>query len=355
MKKLLIVIPSLQQGGGQKFVMDLAKGIDATKYQVKILVYYPKSDSIFDRFAEENQMDMVYLDKRVGLDISFFKKVRAVVREYRPDVIHTHLDSMLYLLPVYKRKQIKLHTVHTLAEKETGGLQGVVRFFAYKILGVLPVGISDTVADSIAREHKIKRDKVPVVYNGVDCRRYDLPKIKSDKIRFVTVGNIYYVKNYSFLVDCFAEVAREIENVSLTIVGDGVLRGKIEELSRRLGVADKVRVTGVVSDVENYLADADIYVASSKFEGLPISMLEAMSAGLPVISTNVGGVPDIIKTGENGILVASGDREGYVKALRELITDAEKRSEYSRRAKIFSAKYDETVTIAGYQALYDGV
>ncbi len=354
MKKVLIVIPSLAQGGGQKFVMDLAKGIDKTQYQVKILVYYPKNNSIFDRFAEENQMDTIYLDKKVGLDKSFFKKVRTVVKEYRPDVIHTHLDSMLYLLPVYKRKQVKLHTVHTLAEKETVGLQGVVRFLAYKIRGVVPVGISDTVADSISREHKIKREKVPVVYNGVDCKRYDLPKIKSDKIRFVTVGNIYSVKNYSFLIDCFAEVARENENISLTIVGDGVLRGEIEEQAQQLGVADKIRITGVVSDVENYLADADVYVASSVFEGLPISMLEAMSAGLPVVSTNVGGVPDIIKNGENGILVALGDKEGYVQAIRELITDEEKRRAYSERAKLLSAKYDETITVEGYEKLYQG-
>ena len=352
MKKILIVIPSLEQGGGQKFVMDLANGIDKTRFQVKVLVYYACSDSIFDRFAKEHGIDTVYLNKTPGLQISFFEKVRAVVREYAPDVIHTHLDSMLYLLPAYKRKQVKLHTVHTLAEKETNGLQGVVRFLAYKICGVVPVGISDTVADSIAREHKIKRDKVPVVYNGVDCKRYDIPRIKSDKIRFVTVGTIYSVKNYSFLVDCFAEVAREIDNVTLTIVGDGVLRGEIEEQIQKTGVSDKVRVTGVVSDVENYLADADVYVASSIFEGLPISMLEAMSAGLPVISTKVGGVPDIIKDGENGILVASGDKEGYVQALRSLINDPSKLRAYSERAKALSQKYDEKITVEGYERLY---
>jgi glycosyltransferase involved in cell wall biosynthesis len=168
------------------------------------------------------------------------------------------------------------------------------------------------------------------------------------------VGTIYNVKNYSFLVDCFAEVAKDIENISLTIVGDGVLRGEIDEQVKKSGIADKVRITGVVSDVENYLADADVYVASSIFEGLPISMLEAMSAGLPIISTNVGGVPDIIKHGENGILVAPGDKNGYVQALRELINDETKRREYAERAKLLSAKYDEKITVEGYEKLYQG-
>lgn len=354
MKKVLIVIPSLAQGGGQKFVMDLALGIDKTQFQVKVLVYYKRSDSVFDHFAEEHGIDTVYLNKTVGFHPSFIKQVKAVVKDYRPDVIHTHLDSMLYLLPLYKRKQIKLHTVHTLAEKETIGLQGVVRFLAYKLRGVVPVGISDTVADSIAREHKIKRHKVPVVYNGVDCKRYDLPRVPSDKIRLVTVGNVYNVKNYAFLVDCFAEACRDVPEATLTIVGDGVLRGAIEEQIASLGLSERVKITGVVPDVENYLADADIYVASSIFEGLPISMLEAMSAGLPVISTNVGGVHDIIKDGKNGILVPSGDKKAYVAALRALVTDADRRRAYGETAKRLSVKYDEKITVAGYEALYRG-
>lgn len=354
MKKVLIVIPSLEQGGGQKFVMDLAKGLDKSKFQVKILVYYRHTGSVFDRFAEENQIETIYLDKKTGLDLALFKKVRAIIRGYHPDIIHTHLDSMLYLLPVYKRRQIKLHTVHSIAEKEAFGLQRTVRFWAYKLFGVVPVAISDTVADSIVQVYKVHRNRVPVVYNGVDCKRYDLSKTPSSNVRLVTVGTIYHVKNYAFLVDCFAALASEIGHITLTIVGDGVLRGALEEQIDSLGLKERVKITGVVSDVENYLANADIYVASSLFEGLPLSMLEAMSASLPVVSTNVGGVPDIIKNGENGILVASGDKEGYINALRELIVDAEKRLAYSECAKRFSRNYDETITVNGYEKLYQG-
>ena len=118
MKKVLLVIPSLEQGGGQKFVMDLANGLDKKKFQVRVLVYYKKSNSIFDRFAQEHNIDVVYLDKKPGLSLSFMNVVRHEVKKFDPDVIHTHLHSMLYLLTSYKRKQIKLHTVHTLAEKE---------------------------------------------------------------------------------------------------------------------------------------------------------------------------------------------------------------------------------------------
>ena len=105
-------------------------------------------------------------------------------------------------------------------------------------------------------------------------------------------------------------------------------------------------------DVENYLADSDIYVASSHFEGLPISMLEAMSAGLPIVSTDVGGVSDIVKDGINGVLIAPGNKEKYVKALKTLIIDVSMREAYSKKSKEFSKKYDIKLMVEGYERLY---
>ena len=354
MKKVLIVIPTLEQGGGQKFVMDLVKGIDKEKFQIKILVYYKNTNSVFDQYAHNNCFDVVYLDKNVGLDITMFKKVKKVVKEYNPDIIHTHLHSMLYLFTSYKKKQVKLHTVHTLAEKEAVGLQGVVRFIAYKLLGVTPVAICGTVADSISTRHHIDKSKIPVVYNGVDCNRYDIPRVSSDKIRLVTIGNIYDVKNYSFLVDCFSETCKKIDDVTLTIVGDGVLRTDLEQQISNLNLNDKVKITGIVPDVENYLSDADIYVASSIFEGLPLSMLEAMSAGLPIVSTNVGGVHDIVENEKNGILIDFGDKLGYVNAMNKLILDSNYRRCLSQKSKENSLKYDEKLCVKGYERLYVG-
>lgn len=353
MKKVLLVIPSLEQGGGQKFVMDLAKGIDRTRFQVRVLVYYKKSNSVFDKFAEENGIDTVYLDKKVGLDFKFFKQVKKAVKEYNPDIIHTNLDCFLYLFPVYRKEQLKLHTIHTLADKENVGMQKITRFIAYKIFKVTPVGISETVSKSIQDVHNIKADEIPIVYNAVDCKRYDLPKQKDGNMNLVSVGTIYYVKNYSFLVECFSEICKKTDNVHLTILGDGVLRSELENQISSLGLNEKVTITGVVGDVENYLAKADIYVASSVFEGLPISMLEAMSAGLPIISTNVGGVSDIVKNGENGILVESGDKDGYIAALSELISNEEERMKMSERSKELSVNYDIKNMVEGYERIYE--
>lgn len=354
MKNVLLVVPTLRQGGGQKFVLDLANGLDKEQFRVRVLVYFHQRHKAFADFAEEHNIETVYLNKKKGLDLFFFRQVRKAVREFQPDIIHTHINTMLYLLPFYRKRHIKLHTVHTLAQKEHYGLQKLVNYIAFHWLGVVPVGISDTVADTIAHVHHLKREDVPVVYNGVDCKRYDIPKVATDTFNFVTVGTIYAVKNYSFLVDCFAELHKKHPETRLTIVGNGSLRGQLEQQIADLGLSGAVTITGTVGNVEDYLAASDVYVASSLFEGLPLSILEAMAAGLPVISTNVGGVPDVVKDGENGILVASGEKEAYVAALTELTENTALRTQYATRSKELSRNYDEELTIYGYESLYKG-
>ncbi|MBR0447334.1 MAG: glycosyltransferase [Clostridia bacterium] len=352
MKKVLLVVPTLLQGGGQKFVLDLAKGLNRDEFQVRVLVYFKQHHRAFAEFAKDNNIETVYLDKKKGFDISFFKQLRAAVKEYNPDIIHTHLNSMLYLLPCYRKSQVKLHTVHTLAQKEHYGMQKLVNFIAFHLLGVVPVGISNTVADTIAQTHHLKRDDIPVVYNGVDCKRYAIPKTASETFNLVTVGTIYEVKNFPFLVDCFAELHKQHPETRLTIVGNGAQRALLMQQITRLGLEDAITITGTVGNVEDYLAAADVYVASSIFEGLPLSILEAMAAGLPIISTNVGGVPDVVRHGDNGLLIPSGDKEAYVAALTELTENGEKRAAFAARSKELSINYDEELTIHGYESLY---
>lgn len=352
MKNVLLVVPTLLQGGGQKFVLDLAKGLDKEQFRVRVLVFFRQRHKAFAKFAEENGIETVYLNKKKGLDLSFFRQVRKAIKEFQPDVIHSHLNTMLYLLPFYRKKQIKLHTVHTLAQKEHYGMQKLVNYIAFHWKGVVPVAISDTVAGTIANTHGLKREAIPVVYNGVDCARYDIPKVAGNTFNLVSVGTIYAVKNFPFLVDCFSELHKVHPETRLTIVGNGVQRGELYEQIDRLGLTDAVTITGTVGNVEDYLAASDIYVASSHFEGLPLSILEAMAAGLPVISTNVGGVPDVVRDGENGLLITPGDKAAYIAALTELTENTEKRTAFSARSKELSKNYDEELTIHGYESLY---
>ena len=155
--------------------------------------------------------------------------------------------------------------MHSVAYEEAKGLQKIVRIIAFKLFKVIPVAISDMVADTISNYYKIKRDNVTIAFNGVDCKRYACVREKKGTINLISVGNIYSVKNFSYLIDCFYEVSKKHKNVTLTIVGDGELKKDLETQIENLQIKDRVFLAGAVSDVENYLAKADIYVYQYQF------------------------------------------------------------------------------------------
>lgn len=346
-----MVVPSLAQGGGQKFVIDLAEGLDKTQYEVKILIYYNLiSDAFKDKISGFKDIEIIKLDKKTGLDFSFFKKVKKVVKEYQPDIIHTHLDVLLYLFPVFKKHQVKLHTVHSMAEKESVGLQRWVRKIAFKWFKVKPVAISDTVCQSIKQCYKMK--DVPIAYNGVSCKDYAGEIVKHEGVNIITTGRLYAEKNFKYLIDCFYEVSLKHPDVSLTLLGDGPLRDELQEQINGLGISDKVCLVGEVSNVKSYLLKADIFASSSIFEGLPLSMLEAMAAGLPIIANDVGGIHDIVKDGFNGYLVPYGAKDEYVKKLEQLVCDTEQRHWMADNARCVAVERDECKTVEAYEKLY---
>lgn len=353
MKKVLLVIPTLFQGGGEKFVLDLAKGLNKEEYQVKILLYYDKVSSVFENDIIELQaqgVEIIKLNKKVGLDLGMFKRVKRVVKAYKPDIIHAHLDVLLYLLPAFRRKQVKLHTVHNMAEKEASGGQRLIRKIAFKLFKVKPVAISDTVAESIKKIYKIKN--VPVAYNGVVCNKYSGAKILHEGVNIVSVGRLSEVKNYSYMIDCFYEISKNNDNVKLTILGDGPLKETLQLQVKELNIEDKVCFVGAVSNVKDYLLSADIFASSSHYEGLPLSILEAMAAGLPIVANDVGGIKDILKDGVNGYIVQHNAKEEYVEALRKLVSNDREREMFGEKAKTMAIDYDESKTVEKYERLY---
>ena len=150
----------------------------------------------------------------------------------------------------------------------------------------------------------------------------------------------------------FLRIDRKVSASFFNDFGDGPLREELQKQVEDLGISDKVYLAGEVSDVRSYLLKADIFASSSLYEGLPLSMLEAMAAGLPIVANNVGGIPDIIKDGYNGYLIPLGEKEKYIEALDEIISNEEHRKVLADNARALSAEYDESKTVEGYEQLY---
>jgi glycosyltransferase involved in cell wall biosynthesis len=264
-----------------------------------------------------------------------------VLQDFDPHIVHTHSYVMRYTLPVARCRAV--HTVHNLASREVEGPGRVVHRIGYR-LGVVPVAVAEAVADSFEREYGFRPATIP---NGIDVRRFHRPECRSawraangfrdDDVLIVSVARLEPQKNPELLVRSLPEACH------LLLAGEGSLRPRLEGRPR-------VSLLGVRSDLPELLSSCDVFALASDWEGHPIAVMEAMAAGLPVVSTAVGGVPEIV--GDAGVLVPAGDenalRAGLESALRN-------RDGYTKAALERAAAFDVRRTISSYSALFEQI
>jgi len=360
MKKLKIVhiVQSLETGGAEKLLTDLSISCKE-QFDITVISQYKKGNYQYEKLLDDNNIKVIYLDKKKGFDIRNFMDVLKTLDIIKPDAVHTHLHAAIYAIPWYfkNKKAVKVHTVHSIANMEFGRIHRLFQWFAYTFLGVIPVAISDAVKKSILKEYWIDDGIVRVIYNGIDVSKYALPKeAKSAEKPFevINVASFSTWKNQIFLLNSFCRALSENKFMKLTFVGDGPLRKCVQSRAEELGI-DKAQAefVGVSSRVNEFLSKADIFVLCSTFEGLPLSILEAYAAGLPVIATNVGGVPDILTDGENGFLVPLNDEAALEKAILRLCFDNELRGRISQANREKVKGFDIGVTAGKYIDIYN--
>jgi glycosyltransferase involved in cell wall biosynthesis len=186
-------------------------------------------------------------------------------------------------------------------------------------------------AESLHRVDGFSSKRIEVIENGIDLPRYEPAAdraefrrrlgLRPDRRHVVCVARFHPVKDHAMLLRAFAAVAAARADVNLLLVGDGPLRGDLERQAAALGVADRVRFLGVRSDVPDLLRAADVFALTSVSEAASLTLLEAMASRLPVVVTAVGGNPEIVRDGREGLLVPRGDAAAAAAALLRLLDD----------------------------------
>lgn len=356
---LIHIIPDLGTGGAEKLVIDLCKNIDKEKINCKIVSLYSSNNTIYEKIAKENSIEIEYLNKRPGLDISIVKKIIKIIKKSHVDVIHTHLyvTPYVYLANLLSGKKKWIHTVHNIAEKEF--CRGTVKFlmkYLYRNKIVVPIAISKTIHESIRNFYNISTDEIRCIYNGIDTTKFVKSSYneckKNKEIQFIHVGRFNKQKNHRLLVRSFNDAIKVNNNIKLKLIGDGELRKEVQEYVNELGLKDNIEFKGIKEDIPLEMNSSDVFILSSDWEGLPISILEAMSCGLPIISTDAGGVKDIVNNNYNGIIVDIGDYNALTKAILEISKDSQKRLDMGIRSKEISTMYDIKNITNQYQILY---
>jgi glycosyltransferase involved in cell wall biosynthesis len=172
-------------------------------------------------------------------------------------------------------------------------------------------------------------DRTVVIHNGVPSPAVARRGERSDgRARIITVGRLQAPKDPVTFVRALARLAPD--SFTATLVGDGPDREAVEAEVRRLGLAERVKLAGDRRDVPELLAEGDVFVLSTASEGLPMSILEAMAAGLPVVASHVGGIPEVVEDGRTGLLVPPGDDRALAAAIGRLVADPGLQAELGR-------------------------
>ena len=293
------------------------------------------------------------------------------LRDLRPDVVHLQDRRAGWLgrvLAPAARRTASVYTLHGVPDSLADLVAGNARIEprgprderlyldAERILarwsGSSVVVPSRAVADYAVDHIRLPADRVHVVPNGVDATVYRPGPRRSDPgtVQAVWLGLLAPVKRVDLLLGALAKVP----DVALTIAGDGPQRDDVRQRIDALGLADRVRMLGSVADPAPVLRDADLFVLTSAAENCPLSLLQAMATGLPVVTTAVGGIPEVVREGIDGLLCPADDEGALAVALAALADDRDLRLSMGRsgRARIESG-YTVAHCVDGLVKVYD--
>ncbi len=307
-------------------------------------------------------------------DLQALVKLRSLVRSFRPDVVHTHTAKAGFLgrqaaLSAGAAQPALVHTFHghvlegyfgPAKERLFRGLETRLGRRTDRLIGVSEATVADLVRLGVA-----ERARFRVIPLGLDlsgfaslgeaeraASRAELG-VGEDEVLVSFVGRVVPIKRLHLLLEAVAVARSAGARVRLAVAGDGEIRADLEAQARGLGLGEVVSWLGYRRDLQPLAAAADIAALSSANEGTPVSLIEAAAAGVPAVSTDVGGVAEVVADGKTGILVPSGDAEALSQALVRLAGDAELRARYGAAARESAlGRYSIERLLADIQEMY---
>jgi glycosyltransferase involved in cell wall biosynthesis len=362
MKKIRVlqIIPSFAMGGAERFVVQLMHALDRASFDVTALSLYDRQGTELEKMLTEHQLPATFLNKHPGLDVRIFGQVCRAVHELRPHIVHTHLHALNYAVPAIAARFVPraVHTVHSVAERERSRIGKWVPRILFS-RRITPVAIASDVQKSIRRVYGVDSVLIP---NGIPLAAYrNMPGrgaewrrcegFLPEDILFTCVGRLDPVKNHYGLIAAFARACEKAQNAHLLLAGNGSERDFLGALVQALGLQYRVHFLGIRSDIPALLGASDVFVFASDYEASPLSVLEAMAAGLPIIGTAVGGVPELVPE-RVGISVPPGNPTSLAEAITSLYVDVERRARMSAAAAERAFEFDILKTAGAYESLY---
>lgn len=292
------------------------------------------------------------------LDLGFMLRLRRVLREERPDLVHLHSRRGADVLGGIAARLAGVPAI--LSRRVDNPESRLVAALKYRLYARV-VCISQGIADVLLSEG-VPADKVVVVRSAVDAAPWTNPEpreafchefgVRADAPILGVVAQLIERKGHHFLFEALAGL-KDQQDFSLVVFGQGPRREALEQEARDLGLADRIRFAGFRKDLPRWLGGLDLLVHPALMEGLGVSLLQASAAGVPIIASRAGGMPEAVRDGVNGLLVAPGDTAALRLALQKMLAEpAERRAQGQRGIQLIASEFSVDTMMQGNLALY---
>lgn len=357
MIKVCQVLSDTNIGGAGRYLLNYLKHFDREKFKVTVVI--PEKSKLLE-FIKVCQ-DVEVFEAPFMADKSYDKRCVKVLKDFfkkeKFDILHTHSSLSARIAGRCAKVKTIIATRHCI---EPNGKFPVsaVKSILNNMLCDYYIAVSDAVCDNL-KDCGIKAKKIKTVLNGVEpvsaLNDDEKSKIKEkygvkDGFVFGIFARLEEVKGHKFFISAAKEYLKKHPNATFLIVGDGSLKNELEDISKD---SPQIVFTGYVKDTSELLNITDVNVISSESEAMSLALLEAMSLGKPSVATNVGGNPQLVKDGENGVLVNYADADGICNALLKLYENKELYDKFSKNAKeMFYGGFTAEIMVKNLQKLY---
>jgi glycosyltransferase involved in cell wall biosynthesis len=333
-RKILFFIWALEVGGAERFLVKLAKRIPKESFETKVVCLSRKGAWAHE--LEQAGIAVLCLDKRTGFDPGILFRLLALIRRERPDLVNTHL----WTADLWARLAAVLAGVPSIVVTEQN--VDVWKRWYHRVIDralflrtSLVICVSEEVRAFYRGRMGVPERKLRMIPNAIDLAPFDAPapsatlrheiEAGADDFLFVCAARLHPQKAHPVLIEAARLlVARGTTSFCVLLCGDGELRPELEALVASHGLGGRIRFLGIRQDMPSVFQQCDAFVLASLYEGLPLSILEAMAARLPVIATRVGGNAEVVQDGRTGLLVPAREPQALADAMGALIGDRQR-------------------------------
>ncbi|MEE8574292.1 MAG: glycosyltransferase [Thermodesulfobacteriota bacterium] len=366
--KVLHIFATLPVGGAEEHLRTVLLTMDSSVFEATVCCI-GETGVIGEEIAALG-FDLVGLGrmKKKRWDWQIVKAIEAIINERGIDLVHTQLyhANMYGRLAAFRARKPVIITEHNVYATYKYKRRLINRFLGKRTDRV--IAVSKPVSDYIIERDGLDPSLVEVIYNGIDVERFtesgdseraEVRKelgLAADTPVVGMIARLSKQKGHTYMLKALKEVKKTVPALKAIVAGDGPLKDEITTEANSLGLARDVIFLGARRDVPRLLKAMDIYLMPSLWEGHPIALLEAMASGLPVVAARVGGVPNVITDGVDGILIDPEDTAALISSMTELLIDSERAASIgAEAAKCIAAKFSAGAMVSKMERLYTEV